>query len=130
MNSNTFSVNAWLLAHRSPFGRISLTPQIKCRDGFKVSVQASSGHYCAPRNDVGPWTEVEVGYPSQASDLIAEYAENPGALTDTVYPCVPVEVVEALIESHGGADQVAWRGERRDTRAARRTLRRPPRDFP
>lgn len=103
MNSNTFSVNAWLLAHRSPVGSLSIAPQIRCRDGFKVSVQASSFHCCAPRNDVGPWTEVEVGYPSQASDLIAEYAENPGVPTDTVYPYVPVEVVEALIVSHGGA---------------------------
>lgn len=31
-----------------------------------------------------------------------EYAENPDDPTDTVYGWVPVEVVEAVVNNHGG----------------------------
>ena len=34
--------------------------------------------------------------------LIADYAENPDDLTHTVYGYVPIEVVNKLIEIHGG----------------------------
>jgi hypothetical protein len=33
---------------------------ITCKDGTRISVQASKGHYCEPRDDNGPWTHVEV----------------------------------------------------------------------
>jgi len=67
-----------------------------------MSVQAGGGLYCTPADDVGPWTRVEVGFPSQIEPLLWEYAESPGAWTDTVYPRVPVEVVAAVVEVHGG----------------------------
>jgi hypothetical protein len=34
--------------------------QVICADGARFSVQASRYTYCQPRNDVGPWTHVEV----------------------------------------------------------------------
>ncbi|RMH18797.1 MAG: hypothetical protein D6698_06510 [Gammaproteobacteria bacterium] len=77
-------------------------PQITCTDGFKISIQASRGHYCIPRNDVGPYTHVEVGYPSEPDPLLAEYAEDPVELTLTVYPYVPVGIVQQVIDKHGG----------------------------
>ena len=49
---------------------------VKCLDGFTVSVQASSFNYCDPRTDTGPYTSVELGYPSAADDLIMKYAED------------------------------------------------------
>ena len=79
-----------------------LMPPLVCRDGFNVSVQASATHYCQPRADSGPYTHVEVGYPSAPSDLLAGYAEDETAPTDTVYGYVPLAVVEALLASHGG----------------------------
>ena len=79
-------------------------PKVVCADGFYVSVQASSRHYCEPRSDAGPWTEFELGYPSEPDELITQYAESPDRPTDTVYGYVPVGVVEALIAKHGGAD--------------------------
>ena len=29
-------------------------------DGTILSIQASAGHYCAPRNNIGPYTAAEV----------------------------------------------------------------------
>lgn len=88
---------------------------IVCVDGFKLSVIAGAGAYCSPRpslhdGDVpvdfaGPFSQVEVGYPSERPEPWSEwerYCESPGSPTDTVYGYVPVKLVRALIESHGG----------------------------
>lgn len=73
---------------------------VMCSDGFKISIQASEYHYCTPRDNYGPWSNVELGYPSQADDLIQRYAETPEDPTQTVYGYVPIETVQALIEKH------------------------------
>lgn len=44
---------------------------------------------------------MELGFPSAADDLITDYAED-NSYTDTVYGYVPVEIVDKLIEKHGG----------------------------
>jgi len=77
-------------------------PPLCCADGFKLSVQAGSSLYCTPRSDVGPWTHVEVGYPSRDEPLLWPYAEIPGDWTNTVYPYTPVAVVAAVVELHDG----------------------------
>lgn len=79
-----------------------LAPAIVCANGFKMSVQASAGHYCSPRNDVGPWASVEVGFPSAKCEELMPYAENAEEPCDTVYGYVPVEVVEQVIANNGG----------------------------
>lgn len=75
---------------------------VECQDGFFMSVQAFAGAYCHPKNDVGPYTEVEVGYPSHPEALLMEYAEDPSRPTDTVYAWVPREIVLLVIAKHGG----------------------------
>ena len=87
------------------FGILERRPAVRCADGFSVSVQASENNYCSPRENLpdGSYEEVELGYPSEADELIMEYAENPdGSPTDSVYGYVPVSVVEELIWKHGG----------------------------
>ncbi len=80
---------------------------VLCVDGFRVSVQASNGHYCEPRKNTGPWSQVELGYPSaDPGGVIRAHAEDPAPPTETVYPYVPIELVEALIAQHGGIVQV------------------------
>lgn len=80
-----------------------IRPQVVCKDGFKISVQASKFHYCEPRvNGDVIYEEVELGYPNMEDELIAEYAEDPDRLTKTVYAYVPVDIVNQLIEKHGG----------------------------
>lgn len=80
----------------------SVLPAIECADGFRMSVQASENHYCSPRDAFGPWTHLEVGFPSQVEPLLWPYAESPGEWTDTVYIRVPIELVAAVVELHGG----------------------------
>ena len=79
-----------------------VTKRIECEDGFNISVQASEYMYCEPRINKGwPYSEVELGFPSKNDDLIDDYAEEPGTI-ETVYPYVPIEIVNQLIEKHGG----------------------------
>lgn len=75
-------------------------PTITCKDGFTLSVQASGGHYCSPRNNFGPYTEVEVCATSDVPQGILDYHVD----CDARYEFVPIEKVEALIALHGGAD--------------------------
>lgn len=93
---------------------------ITCVDGFRLSVIAGMGCYCAPRPDwpfedgaaedyAGPYTHVEVGFPSerpQPWDDWAEWCESPDDPTGTVYARVPVDAVRALVVSHGGEADV------------------------
>jgi hypothetical protein len=74
---------------------------IICRDGFKVSIQASSSTYCSPRTKADAYTHVELGFPSEADDLIIPFAEDK-EYTNTVYPYVPSFIVLALLHKHGG----------------------------
>ena len=80
-----------------------LAPQVACADGFTMSVQVSETHYCRPReNDARYYFAVEIGFPSAREDLLMEYAEQEDKPTETVYGYVPVEIVDQVIEKHGG----------------------------
>ena len=84
------------------FGVLDRAPRVTCADGFTVSVQAGECLYCSPRDNAGPWVSVECGFPSEASELLAPYAEDPSKPTETVYGYVPIRTVVALIDEHGG----------------------------
>ena len=75
---------------------------VKCADGFSMSVQASKGSYCSPRDDSGPYDSVEVGFPSSFDVYLHQYAEDPDKPTDTVYGWVPADTVIMCIDAHGG----------------------------
>jgi hypothetical protein len=71
--------------------------RIYCKDGYNLSVQASATHYCSPREDFGPWYEVEVGYPSAVEDTLMPSSLVSICLSSTVSRifcilgyCVPV----------------------------------------
>lgn len=83
-----------------PHGR----DRVFCKDGFNISVQANDAVYCLPRENRadGAYTHVELGFPSEEEELIMEYADEPGKPKKSIYCYVPVEVVEKLIEKHGG----------------------------
>ena len=112
-----FDLNAYLMAFRDSEGLgfpeglsgyrsvFPLAKRITCVDGFSMSVQATHGAYCSPRRNLGPWYEVEVGFPSAEPELIMQYAEQPEIPTETVYAYVPLETVEELIAMHGGPDE-------------------------
>ena len=96
---NIESLQKYLSGPRRSRGQV---PLIVCNDGFTMSVQASSGHYCSPRNDTGPWSSVEIGYPNKIKPLLWDYAEEPGRWTETVYGYVPIEIAGLVVELHGG----------------------------
>ena len=78
---------------------------LRCADGFTMSVIAGGGAYSTPRDSADGYTAVEVGFPSERPEPWAEWeehcdgADNP---TGTVYGCVPVDMVRALVALHGG----------------------------
>ncbi|MBT4147279.1 MAG: hypothetical protein HOE45_10490 [Gammaproteobacteria bacterium] len=74
------------------------------KSGFNVSIQANETNYCEPRNNIGPYTSVELGFPSAPEPLIIGYAEDADNPTETVYGWVPAGVVQALISKHGGIE--------------------------
>ena len=76
-----------------------------CRDGFKVSIEASEGNYCEPKNNEGPYSSVELGFPSAMEPLIMRYAEDPENPTGTVYGWVPSVVILEVIQKHGGWEE-------------------------
>jgi hypothetical protein len=75
---------------------------VVCIDGFTISVQASRHHYCEPRENDGPWTHVECGFPSEAVPTIEDYKDGDDNDCESVFAGVPIELVEELIASHGG----------------------------
>ena len=77
---------------------------VHCKDGFGISIQASKTNYCDPRDNFGPYTAVELGFPTAPEPLIIGYAENKATPTDTIYGWVPVGVVKALLIKHGGVE--------------------------
>jgi hypothetical protein len=83
-------------------------PELVLNDGFKMSVQASSHHYCTPRFDfLNKYTSVEIGFPNKKEVLILENAENPNTPTETVYDYVDCNIVNKVIEKHGGINSIA-----------------------
>lgn len=84
--------------------------RIYFNNGGDISIQASSSHYCEPRDDQGPYTEMELGYPGRGTKIInslLQYAEGRHSEEDfdqykTVYPYVPVSLIKELIEANGG----------------------------
>lgn len=75
--------------------------RLECRDGFSMSVQGSKVTYSTPRENCFEFTEMEVGFPSEYEELIAEYSEGYD-YTETVYPYVPVKLILKVIRKHGG----------------------------
>ena len=85
-------------------------PQIVCTDGFTMSVQVGYSLYSTPKKVAKRYSAVEIGYPSEHEPLIEEYAECYTFeeldidFTDTIYPYVPVKIVDNVLEKHGGID--------------------------
>lgn len=83
-------------------------------DGESVSVQANEYAYCHPRENQSwsdllhyhsvPYYEYELGFPSFVDAVWMEYAEQPEKPTDTVYSYVPADVVQEVLDAHGGID--------------------------
>lgn len=100
MNTREFLKETFRLDQSGSF--VLTRPRAICRDGFSISIQAEAYAYCTPRlNLADGYTAVELGYPNEPEELIMDYAEDEN-YTDTVYGYVPIEVVDKVLEKHGG----------------------------
>jgi len=100
-------------------------PHVICKDGFRVSIQFGPGLYCNKYDDdlnyipgVGTcingrfnfkykpedYKTVELGYPSDVVNSWLCYAEDEDQPINTVYPYVPIELVQEGLDEHGGID--------------------------
>ena len=97
------TINEFLQRFRRVEHGMNVTrPHVLCADGFTVSVQAGCGIYSTPNCDADAYTHVELGYPSRKEEALLEYAVNSRWPTDTVYAYVPVELVDKVLDAHGG----------------------------
>ena len=96
-----------LMKHMMTSSRL---PHIVCSDGFEMSVQVGYSLYSTPKKVAKRYSAVEIGFPSEDEPLIEKYAESyydPDVdfkYTETVYPYVPVRVVDKVLKKHGGID--------------------------
>ena len=100
-------------------------PRIHCKDGFNISIQVSNGNNCASENGVRTfgtnWELVEWGFPSEHIDAKKYNAENflidakkynaenflkeeEIDTTQTVGGYVEIELMDKLLQEHGGID--------------------------
>ena len=88
-------------------------PRIHCKDGFSISIQVHNGNYCASENGVRTfgtdWKLVEWGFPSEQIDAEKYHAEENFYeeeidTTQTVGGYVEIELMDTLLQEHGGID--------------------------
>ena len=88
-------------------------PRIHCKDGFTISIQVNKGNYCASENGVHTfgtdWKLVEWGFPSEQIDAEKYHAEENFYeeeidTTQTVGGYVEIELMDTLLQEHGGID--------------------------
>ena len=83
-------------------------PRLILTDGVSLSVQASEYSYSSPRDNKGPYTKVEVGFPSETPpEAWKEFAEEWDKPTNTVYGYIPLAMVMLYIGAHGGINREA-----------------------
>lgn len=77
--------------------------KVVCADGAQVSIQASEMHYCTPRDNAGPYTHIEAGFPTVAPpESWMPYAGEPDKPLETVYGYMPADLVQEFTAAHGG----------------------------
>ena len=103
--------NAWLQKHLNrPVQKIThdydyrhkeQAPRITCVSGASLSVQASTTHYCIPRENVGPYLDVEVGY---IEGTLPSWF--PGPCEKDIAAYVPIQDVIDYINAEGGVKEL------------------------
>ena len=87
---------------------VARMPRLILTDGASLSVQASEYSCSSPRDNKGPYTKVEVGFPSETPpEAWKEFAEEWDKPTNTIYSYIPLTMVMLYIGAHGGIDRDA-----------------------
>lgn len=92
------TVKEWMVKTFDAANEFLVRPRALCLDGFSISIQANQFIYCMPKQLLadGDYCSLELGYASEYEELLEEYREG------TIYPYVPMELAEKVIEKHGG----------------------------
>jgi hypothetical protein len=104
------SGNKYYFADNMPKDYKPNNPRIYFNNGGSVSVQASHTHYCEPRNDQGPYSEMEVGFPSEGTivpDEIMQHLDGNMDAEDfdkhkSVYGYVPISIIKMMVDANDG----------------------------
>jgi uncharacterized membrane protein len=85
-----------------------LNNAIPYKDG-EMSIQASEFHYCYPKNDKGPYTQVEVAVFDKdgertKEDALKDYADDKDS-NEPVYGYVPYGTIIDLLKKDGYTDE-------------------------
>jgi hypothetical protein len=86
-----------------------INPTIPYKDG-EISIQGSEFHYCSPKDDYGPYTQVEVAvFDSKGNrvreDAIKQWAEDADDDHQPNYGFVPYGRVVELLKKDGYTDE-------------------------
>ena len=82
--------------------------RILCADGHSISAQASSYHWCEPRDNsfanLWLYDYVECGYPELPDGTGCQPAEleEHRELDSSIYTYVPIRALAAFVQAHGG----------------------------
>ena len=107
-NSQTYTPEVFYKLRETEQARCHvMMKKITCKDGFTVSVQATYTHYCSPRETIRSehfnfYNEFELGFPNKKDKLLMPYCEDNKRPKDTVYSCVPKDIINQVIKKHGG----------------------------
>ena len=109
------ATNQFLHEHYIPnnHGKYVPRPRAKCADGYSVSIQAGSGSgvRCWPNEDTDEFTHVALDFPSCVDEELLPYRFDLEDDDEIFYFFVPVEVVDRVLEKHGGIVGTESRGE-------------------
>lgn len=100
------SAAEYFRTHRStgPFD-FGKCPRARIGD-LTLSIQVSGTHYCTPRDNVGPWSTVEVGFPDRKIRELMPYAEDAdGDPKNEAYGYVPITLLNKVLGRFG--DKIA-----------------------
>ena len=79
-----------------------LSKRYVLHDGTILSIQASEVHYCAPMNNIGPYTRAEVHVAlGNGPDDWGDYEDGEEGV---YYGYVPTDLIERFIADRGGLD--------------------------
>ena len=108
MNISEFNYRTYDNSSRALENGFQMKPKIHCNDGFVMSAQGSSTHYCEPRSVEKDYYSMEIGFPSQDEPILYKYMDGDIETTiptDTVYGYVPCDIIDELIVKHGGINE-------------------------
>lgn len=107
-------VNTWLMltkeaSHEVGFGPTLLSllqvrPNLRCKSGLVLSVQASMYHHCYPKTNQGPYDNVEVMIIEGQGLDNRWYKYSTDGSTPLLYAFVPVHIVNETIHNNGGIE--------------------------